>query len=360
MSYSAQSGPVKQQNPEANSKDETGSSAPRALGQSYDEQVAELAPVDRVKAYKDGEVVDAIEVFRGMHHVSIKIGDDDPENIDHAYVFHTEVEDATILADMAILEGQTEINEHFDDGRLRSSKQQTQNGQMNAPRKLMAIMKRQAEADTRPARVLHAVERANRIVQLHPYANGNGRTALYALYEAACTDDEVLDISALDLHRMMFGENNEQRGEEDPGGTAGTLVERMRLVEDEETKATFLATRMTLLETLEDDRAQRIVERREAAEAARVRRPGGATMFWERDELEELDLDADHLAALIERGWLVVSQGEERGHIYDGYQVYLARLNKLYLDLDGDEEAQELLDMDEDDLEAFLDATISL
>jgi hypothetical protein len=296
-----------------------------------------------------GTIVTSVQAGRAYE---VAIGNDKPEIIDHIFVFPENTDDNAIIATIQPLVELTELNNQLpQEGkpRLTPSWQQTQNSAIDAPQKTMDLLKH-VESPPKDNVIEHAVDIANAFIQMHPFANANGRMGLYLLYKSAIKAGWLINLTALELHGIVLGEDN-PKVEDEKDEVINKIISASKQIDMKEFDVeAYLSKCFSELMTLEVDRKVKaqgkekkqraMVNERMQQEKQASKAIGSATMEDLQGKLNENQWNA--LTILIKKGVAETIKASGHTHI----AINFVQLNTLDDDLTLETWFEDVLDDD--------------
>ncbi len=185
---------------------------------------------------------------------SIELGSGNEETFDEAFVFPAGQEDAEILHAVKPLIEVIDYNKNFGEKGMKKFNQPTLTDKLSASTKTLKILNTAPTDDV----IGHICDTAHSFLALHPFHDGNGRTALFLMYKMALDAQLKIDLSPLELHGIVLGEDSHAKLDANKAGVIERLKKATVPIEDEFDQKSFLDICMAKLITLEADREQKV------------------------------------------------------------------------------------------------------
>jgi Fic family protein len=182
----------------------------------------------------------------------------------------------------------------------------------------------------------HAVDIANAFIRMHPFANANGRMGLYLLCKSAIKAGWLINLTALELHGIVLGEEN-PKVEEKRDEVIRKIISASKQIDMKEFDVeAYLSKCFSELMTLEADRkvkAQGKEKKQRAMVNERMQQEKQASKAIGSETMEKFqgELKGDQwkaLAILIDRG--VAEYTKALGHTH--ILINFVKLNTLLYD----------------------------
>ncbi len=231
------------------------------------QRVKGLKKDDKVKVNVSGQIKKGtIESISGYGEEAYNVTFDDEDNvqmIDQTYVFSEDTSDEKTISLVKPLDDAISINSNFGEKGIKKFDETTLNGEKFAPRKLNEIRSDLEKSENAGTVIKAAVIRAAGLLSLHPFHDGNGRTALYYIYSDALQSGFEITLTPLEMHGLTLGEEQQQPIAGKQEAVIESIVSKCKKTGDEFDAKTYLSAKLAGLVSLEADRDSQGKEREE-------------------------------------------------------------------------------------------------